>query len=159
MPKTLKKNIRTPNKIDEPLIHPVMQKALGYCLQKAAQRSRSLLDAALQPYGLLTYQYAIIKLLVHSGPYSQIEIGNYLSIDKASIVRFLDGLEEQGHITRTPCKQDRRIKNVTITNKGIRMYEVAEKLKEKVQEEFLSPLTIEERKAYAVIIPKLIKGT
>lgn len=138
-------------------VHPVLQTTLGYCLSKAAMRSKAMLDEALKPYGLLTYQYAILRVLKHSGPLSQIVICNDLSIDKASMVRFLDGLENLKLISRTSSKEDRRIKNIEMTPKGFKMYETLEKIRAQVQDQFLSPLSAEERKAYAKIIPKLIK--
>lgn len=120
-------------------------------------RSKAMLDEALKPYGLLTYQFAVLRVLKYSGPLSQIVICNDLSIDKASMVRFLDGLENLKYISRTPDKEDRRIKNIEITAKGLKMYQSFEKIREEVQEKFLSPLSPAERKAYAKIIPKLIR--
>ncbi len=137
--------------------HPVLGQTLGYCLAKAAMRSRQMMDLALQPYQILTYQFAILKLLKFSGPLSQIEIGNTMGIDKASMVRFLDGLEQRNFIIRSADKTDRRIKNIAITAEGIKMFKQAEKLRNQVQEEFLSPLTKAERLAYSKIMPKLAK--
>ena len=152
-----KRNTSNKNSTENTSVHPVLEKTLGYCLSKAAMRSKAMLDEALKPYGLLTYQFAVLRVLKYSGPLSQIVICNDLSIDKASMVRFLDGLEDLHYISRTPDKEDRRIKNIEITPKGLKMYETLEKIREEVQNKFLSPLSPTERKAYAKIIPKLIR--
>lgn len=121
-------------------------------------RNRQLMDAALMPYDLVTHQFAILFLLKHSGPLSQVDIGQELYIDKASMVRFLDGLEQLGFIKRAPGQIDRRIKTVTITANGLKMSETLAEIRNQVQHEFLSPLTEAEKKAYGEIIPKLVRG-
>ncbi len=149
--------MKTKQKNDNQKTSQTLGKTLGYCLSKAAMRSKAMFDEALKPYNLLTYQYAVLRILTCMGPTSQILLGNELGIDKASMVRFLDGLEKEGYIQRTSDSVDRRVKKIELTAKGKKMFSIAEKIRVQVQEEFLSPLSKSERAAYAKIIPKLVK--
>ncbi len=89
-------------------IHPELQDFLGYAMSKLAMRVRSRMDELVSRYGIVAPQCGILKMLHRVGPMTQVELGSYMMIDKATMVRFLDGLEELGLAVRSTHDSDRR---------------------------------------------------
>lgn len=141
---------------DETKVHPVLRGYFGYCLFKAGARLRMLMDKALESKNLQTHHLGILKLLKTIGPTSQIDLGDALGFDKASMVKLIDHLEEMKFVTRQTDPNDRRIKNVEITAKGSAETEVCIMRKGNVEKEFFANVTDEEREFLRQVIPKLL---
>lgn len=138
-------------------VHPTLQAYLGYCLYKAALTHRSKLDEALSDYGLIGPQLGLLCLLHSHGTCSQGDLGESMSIDKATMVKLLDGLESQEFVKREGNPHDRRIKDVSLTAHGKKNFEKLLKLREIVEKDFLSVLSGEEEKQLRKILPKLLR--
>lgn len=138
-------------------VHPTLQAYLGYCLYKAALTHRSKLDEALSDYGLIGPQLGLLCLLHSHGTSSQGDLGDAMSIDKATMVKLLDGLESQEFVKREGNPHDRRIKDVSLTPHGKKSFEKLLKLREIVEKDFLSVLSAQEQKQLREILPKLLR--
>ncbi|KHD87953.1 MAG: hypothetical protein OM95_11870 [Bdellovibrio sp. ArHS] len=136
-------------------VHPALKTSFGYSFIKAAMKYRSMLSQELEKHKLVTAHIGILKLLNLFGPASQIGLGQDMGIDKASMVKFIDGLEKMKWVRRLPDKIDRRIKLVEITPKGSDGLKKILELHSRVTEEFLSPLPAKERKALHEVLNKL----
>jgi DNA-binding MarR family transcriptional regulator len=137
-------------------VHPALKEFFGYCLVKSALKLRGMMDSELSRFGLIAPMLGILRILRHGGPASQVELGRATGIDKASMVKVIDELEELGMVTRTEGAPDRRIKLVSLTKSGARRLDQAAKVREKVEEAFLAPLSAQEKKALRAALPKLI---
>ena len=80
-----------------------------------------------------------------------------MSIDKATMVKLLDGLEKIKLIQRVPSLKDRRIKHIKITAKGIKTTKSIENIHDSILQDFLIHLSSQEKAAITSIIPKLVK--
>lgn len=136
-------------------IHPEMRQFLGFCLYKLAMSIRTRLDRELAKYNIVAPQSAILKLLDHLGSVTQKELGEWLAIDKATMVRMLDGLEEQGLLKRAEDQNDRRAKKLAITAKGRDVLEKAKTARKIAEDEALSPLSAAEEKTFRALVAKL----
>ncbi len=141
---------------DETKVHPVLREYFGYCLFKVGARLRMLMDKALESKNLQTHHLGILKLLKVLGPTSQIDLGEALGFDKASMVKLIDHLEDIKFVTRQTDPKDRRIKNVQITSRGSAETEVCIMRKGNVEKEFFGNVTDEEREFLRRVIPKLL---
>lgn len=141
---------------ETPGVHPGLKVYFGYCLSKAALKHKSMLAKELDKYKIVSPQLGILKLLQIAGPASQISLGQDMHIDKASMVKFIDGLEKQKYVRRVPEKNDRRIKLVELTEKGAKALQTLAKIRQEVEDEFLAPLTAKEKEALKEIISKLV---
>ncbi|UXR63623.1 MarR family transcriptional regulator [Bdellovibrio bacteriovorus] len=137
-------------------INPALKVYFGYCLNKAALKYKTMTAQALAHYGIVTPQLGIMKLLQIQGPKSQITLGQEMFIDKASMVKFIDGLEKIKYVRRIPASGDRRIKMVELTPKGQKGLEALVKVQKEMENEFLSPLTAKEKELIKEILPKLL---
>jgi DNA-binding MarR family transcriptional regulator len=139
------------------LVHPNLRTYFGFCLYKSAARLRLMLDGALAKHKIVAPQLGILRLLDWDGPTSQIELGRALSIDKATMVKLIDGLEARSLVMRVGSGKDRRVKLVEITSAGRKVLKVASKTRDGVEKEFLSALTESECQFLREILPKLLK--
>ncbi len=140
-------------------IHPEMKDFLGYCLFKLALRIRTHINESVAKYEIVAPQCAILSLIDSHGPLTQVEIGAFLGIDKATMVRFLDGLEENGFVVRETHAKDRRAKVLRTTPTGKKVLEKVHRLRKEAESNILSPLTGPEQKKLRALIAKLVLQT
>jgi DNA-binding MarR family transcriptional regulator len=136
-------------------VHPILKTYFGYCFSKAALKYKAILNAELEVHGITSPQLGILKLLHVLGPVSQITLGQDMGIDKASMVKFIDGLEKKKWVQRIVDAKDRRIKLVGVTAKGADALKKLTVLHLKVAKEFLSPLNKSEQEQLQALLSRL----
>ena len=137
-------------------VHPELTNFFSYCFYKSAIRLRTKIDTATKKHGVIAPQRGVLYLLKKLGAISQNTLGKELGIDKATMVKLIDGLEKKKCVTRTENKQDRREKNIEVTAKGLNFLLVLTRIHQEVEAEFLGQLTENERTTIRTIIPKLL---
>lgn len=125
-------------------------------MYKAAMRFRAMMDDALVTYNLVTPQLGILRVINEAGSISQNDIGGFVVIDKASMVKFIDQLEKNKLVSRQSHETDRRIKLISLTPKGRKILDEVSEVRKEVEAVFLQPLTEEERQQLKTIVPKLL---
>lgn len=133
-----------------------LRQRLGFCLYKGAMRLRALLDESFRADGLITPQFGIISLLIANGPLSQIDIGQNMMVDKATMVKLIDSLEKLNLVRRTPHADDRRIRMVGLTDHGKKAYEVLLAKAKATEIEFTVKLTSHERETLRSLASRLL---
>lgn len=84
-------------------------------LATTSRKVRTLFDGMVRERGLtLSRARALLHLSRHA-PINQTELAAVLEIEGSSVVRLLDGLEEQGLVERNAVEGDRRAKQVSLT--------------------------------------------
>lgn len=139
-------------------LHPVLEKHLGYCLYKAALKFRAIIDSALAEDGIIAPQFGILNILKESNGLNQVSLGLQMGIDKATMVKLIDGLEKLSYVVRVSSEADRREKFLKVTPRGLRFLEQILPHMKAVEAEFLKPLDTEERRTLLAAIPKLMKN-
>ena len=88
---------------------------------RVARRWRKLLDERLKDLGVTQARwFTMVCLQRGGGGLTQRELAHLMTIENPTLVRLLDSLEEQGLIERRPCKHDRRVRLLYLTNTGER---------------------------------------
>ena len=141
---------------DETKVHPALSTYFGYCLFKASARLRQIMDQALMPMKLQTHHVGILKVLEISGPMSQIELGDALGFDKASMVKMIDHLEKNKYVVRKTEVSDRRVKIIQVTAKGVSVTRICHQLKDKVEKEFFKNIQPSEMQQLKKLVPRLL---
>jgi DNA-binding MarR family transcriptional regulator len=116
-------------------------KRLGYAAKEQAM-------AAYEASGLHPYHHAILILLGEGSPETQGSIADALGYDRGQLVGLLDELEERGLVERRRDPADRRRHVVTLTAEGKRMLSRMRAVARESEDEFLDPLTDEERATF-----------
>jgi DNA-binding MarR family transcriptional regulator len=96
---------------------------MGLLFRRAHQRAANALIAAMRPYDLELRHFAVLIVLADQGPTLQRDIVTTSGFDKAAIGRSIDDLEEAGLVTRTGVPDDRRVRMIKITNKGLKVFD------------------------------------
>lgn len=89
-------------------------------LRGAAALVDRAIARALEPHGITTAQYEVLKVMAHADdealPCS--ELGKRLSGPSSDVTRLLDRLESVALVSRKRDEQDRRMVHTRITDKG-----------------------------------------
>ncbi|WP_175938744.1 MarR family transcriptional regulator [Caballeronia sp. BCC1704] len=105
----------------EPLYDPAtirLETSLGYHLAKARNVLVARTDEALKPLDLTSQQIGVILSLASGRARTPLELSREMSYDSGSMTRMLDRLEKKGFVSRTRSDADRRIVELTLTERG-----------------------------------------
>jgi DNA-binding MarR family transcriptional regulator len=115
--------------------------AIGLLLRQAHDRVAAAVDAALAPFGFERRHLMVLMRLQATGPLSQRDLVAQTDHDKASIVRIVDDLERLGLASRELVPGDRRLRAVTMTERGHDVFAQAHRAAEPATTEATENLT------------------
>jgi DNA-binding MarR family transcriptional regulator len=139
------KSIRSSKKSNfPPLLH------LSYVLQHKAE------EVLEQEAGVGLSAARIMSVLSSAKASSQRDIAMELRQTEANVSRQLHSMKKQGLVSITRNKKDSRQRDVTLTAKGAKHYQQAEKLLKKQQNQFLKSLNASEASAIEQAAQKLV---
>ena len=125
-----------------------LMKRLGF-----AARERAL--EAYEETGLGPYHHAVLIVLGEESRETQGAIADALGYDRGQLVGLLDELEERGFVERRRDPGDRRRHLVRLTPDGKQMLRRLRSLAGKIEDEFLAPLSDEERASLHAFLLRL----
>src|SRR4051794_26521403 len=79
------------------------------------------LNVELSKYGLYRAQWSTLTYIYNNGSGTLVEISNYQSVEKPTVTRTIQRLEEMGYISHAPSK-DKREKRMQLTELGGKVY-------------------------------------
>ncbi|SDC98862.1 transcriptional regulator, MarR family [Cupriavidus sp. YR651] len=95
-----------------------LTQSIGFHLNKARNSLLMEMDSALRPLDINGQQMGILLSLTRGVASTPFEISKLLGIDSGLMTRMLDKLEEKGLLERSRSIDDRRVVNLTLTEKG-----------------------------------------
>lgn len=140
-------------------LHPALIPHFGYCYTKTALRFRKMLADELASVGVQLPQQGIMVILSKAGPMNQNSLGEEMAIDKATMVKLIDQMEDADLVRRNVDAHDRRVKLVELTPKGRNLVPKMAAMREKVEAKFLSALTKAEATELRRLIMKLVHAS
>lgn len=150
------KILATPISSSACLVHPDLQQYLSYSLYKTALRLRAMMAETFAPFGIIPPHFGIMTLLKQRGPVNQVTLGETMGIDKATMVKLIDGLEKLKYVAREASKEDRRVKFIAITDKGRKAFDQMLKDAKLAEKRFLSSFSGADEKEFRRLIGKLV---
>jgi len=97
--------------------------SLGFHCNLTVKAFLGAWEKKLRGTGVRLAQHVALAQLVASGPLSQSELADRLSITRATGVRLVDRMERDGWVERQPDPRDGRIKLVAPTKKALEFWE------------------------------------
>lgn len=137
--------------------HPALEKHLGFLFHRITLIYRSAMMERLEKYKIQGPHFAILAMIEHTPSITQNQLCNETGIDKASMVKITDHLEDLKLIERKEAPTDRRVKNLNLTKLGQKVFVEAAKIRAEFEEEFLAALTKEDQKTLKENLRKLIQ--
>ena len=89
---------------------------------KAWQSMSRYLLAALLEEGLGESDFRVLDVLLHKGPMPVNAIGPKVYLNPGSVSVAVDRLYKKGFVSRVECSEDRRVRTVSLTEKGREMF-------------------------------------
>ncbi|HZZ48406.1 MAG TPA: MarR family winged helix-turn-helix transcriptional regulator [Pseudonocardia sp.] len=125
---------------------------LGLTLRSAHLRAAAAYESALTPLGLELKHFAVLIELTQDGPLSQSELARRTGNDKVAIMRIVDHLESAALVSRRPRPGDRRVRVVTLTSDGQRVYRQAHLAARDVSARLLEHLAPADRAVFTALL-------
>src|SRR6202162_142218 len=93
------------------------------CLLRTADAVKRRFAQVIEPHGITTQQYNVLRILRGAGPggLPTLTIGERMIEQTPGTTRLVDRLERKGLVTRTHCPTDRRRVFCRITDKGLEL--------------------------------------
>src|SRR5689334_20613285 len=88
---------------------------IGCFIIESARLMRKVFDRRVKKLGVTRSQWSVLINLKHNEGITQSELAELVEIEKPSLVRHLDKLEDSGMVKRKGDDTDRRIKRIYLT--------------------------------------------
>lgn len=129
-----------------------METPLGVYMGKLLKYYFASITRHLSHLSIDRYYYPLCVLNDQEFLCAQKDLGEQLGVDKVTVVRLLDYLEEHKCLVRIPDQNDRRIKKIELTSKGESYaLEIAKAMKA-VDDEILEEIEVEQRKVFKELL-------
>ena len=122
-----------------------MEYAIHTLLSRTAHVVQKYLRPHLGKLGLSPGQPKVLRCLAARGPCSQRVLADYCEVDPSAICRMLDSMERDGFLVRRPSKTDRRVGEVTMTEKGREAFAAWDSQHQQLEETMLRGFSPQER--------------
>lgn len=132
----------------EPLMKSVNQTARCAMLYR---------NQVLEPYGLMDHQHAYIIHICQNPGIGQDELANRIHVNKSNVARQLQKLEENGLIYRSNATNNRKIRQVFPTKKGIEIFPHVKDKLSKWQAYLLEGFTADEQNLLCQMMATVMK--
>src|SRR6266446_1998803 len=131
--------------------HDLLADCACFDLRTAARAISRMYDDFLRDEGLNITQYALLSRIRTQKELSISTLGRYMVMDRTSITRALAPLERDGLIHSRPGA-DKRIRIVSVTNKGHKLVEDAEPKWRQAQEALLETIGVDRWRAMSTVL-------
>ena len=111
------------------------------------QVSRSFtkkLNEQLSQINMYHAQWTVIYYLHNSGTATLVEISNYFNVEKPTITRTVNRLEELGYVEQITGK-DKRERRIQLTDLGVHRYEEGKKIVDEFEQNLMKDITEADR--------------
>jgi DNA-binding MarR family transcriptional regulator len=106
----------------------------------------------IKQYGLSTQNWLILTVIGRFAPLSPSELADRTSVRRDRISRIVDLLVKQGLVARHLSNSDRRRMTLTLTPKGMKIWERLEIVARQIEVEVLRRLTDSQRKSLSSVL-------
>ena len=120
--------------------------------------ARTTLNKELDSYGLKFNQWRLIHAISSKSIYTPAKLADELMIERATVSRYLDQLEDKECIERSHNRFDRRVVDISLTAKGEKIAQLGIDLMDDTYKSMLADLTSAENKHFVTLIKKLTEN-
>ncbi|MFB4197551.1 MarR family winged helix-turn-helix transcriptional regulator [Streptomyces carpaticus] len=137
------------------ITHPDVD--LMFLLSWSNHALSSEMAANLADLGISPRAHCVLYKARH-GELTQTQIAESIGLDKTTMVVLTDRLEKDGLAERTPSPSDRRVKILTLTDKGRRLVRRSQEIVDRTHRDVLDSLPAELRAPFVEALTLLVGG-
>ena len=122
--------------------------SVGFLISDVSRLMRRVYDRRVEPLGLTRAQWRVLVHLYRREGVSQTELAAILEIEKPTLGRLVDKLEEKGWVERRIDERDQRARRLAVTDTVRPMIERMKILAETVNEDSMAGLAAEQERRF-----------
>ncbi|PUE64847.1 MarR family winged helix-turn-helix transcriptional regulator [Arcobacter lacus] len=132
-----------------------LQSSFGYHFSIIFINIKKSMELKLKPYNITHLQFSILINIYKNNVTTQKELLKYTYGDETSITRLIDRLEVKGYLQRIACENDKRKKELKLTQSGINLAEEVISCAREVNAELVKDMDNEEAKQLLNLLQKV----
>jgi len=134
------------------------------CFALITSRSAKIFAAALEkelkPYNVTRAQWIAMFYIYNSNNYiTQRQLANKVSSKEPTVVRLIQKMELDGLLFRTGSEEDKRIKYISLTEKGIKTCMELEPVVAKFKNDVVADISEKDLQTLTDVLDKMIRNT
>ncbi|MDK2919042.1 MAG: MarR family transcriptional regulator, organic hydroperoxide resistance regulator [Candidatus Petromonas sp.] len=136
-----------------------LEKCLAFITNNAAKKMGDAFNEKLITFGITRVQWIALYYLGQSETISQQELGRKMDIKHPTVARLINRMEKEGYVKRIACPEDKRIRNLKLTEKGITLRNRLLPECERISKIFVDGISEDEKNLYKDILDRMIRNT
>jgi len=130
----------------------------GHRIRRLHQISVGIFLQELGDAGLTPVQFAALQTVGRSPGLDQRTLAGSIALDTSTTGGVIDRLEQRGWLERRSAPQDRRVRQLWLTDAGQRVLAQAVPAVQRVQELILAPLDEADRQTFLSLLHRLVES-
>lgn len=131
-------------------------KSAGYLINHTARLFALGLREQITPLGIAPAQFMTLLELWREDGLTQKDLVERLDVEQATMANTISRMERDGLIERRPHPDDGRARSIYMTDKAKSLETVATQAARRVNQDFLSALSDDERKQFIQIMQRIV---
>lgn len=136
-----------------------LRDSIGFHLNRTVNVVHAVFAKRLEPYDIAPEQFATLKIIAEDGDINQSAIAEMLGKGRPTVGRTLDALERKELVVREESTEDRRVKSVCLTAKGLSLLNTVMPMANDFNATIRSRLTPEEIDTFFHVLDTIVKAT
>jgi DNA-binding MarR family transcriptional regulator len=136
----------------------ILATRVGFLLNRTAGRIREMTEEALAPLQIFPKHYGLMAVIKSKGPSTQQALGDFLKVDRTTMVLLVDDAEGKDMVIRNPHPTDRRCYLLSLSENGEKIFQQAHRLVKKAEDEFFGVLKKQEQEDLIKLLGKLFQN-
>jgi MarR family transcriptional regulator, lower aerobic nicotinate degradation pathway regulator len=128
----------------------------GHRIRRLHQISVGLFLQELGDAGITPVQYAALQTVAHHPGLDQRTLAGSIALDTSTTGGVIDRLEQRGWLERRTAPDDRRVRQLWLTEAGQRALAQATPAVQRAQAQILAPLDAAERETFLRLLHRLV---
>lgn len=130
----------------------------GHRIRRLHQISVGIFLQELGDAGLTPVQFAALQTVAQAPGVDQRTLAGSIALDTSTTGGVIDRLEQRGWLERRSAPQDRRVRQLWLTDAGQRVLKEAAPAVQRVQELILAPLDSADRQIFLRLLHQLVES-
>lgn len=128
----------------------------GHAIRRLHQISVGIFHQEMEKLNLTPLQYAALMAVRQQPGIDQRTLARLIALDTSTTAGVVDRLEARGLLARQLSPQDRRVRQLQITEAGVRLLDEAEPAVANVQAMILAPLSPVQQRTFLQLLQRLV---